>query len=174
MGTHNMGSRRDLKCSRILDSMQLWKNWTLNKNLIGKNVLDMLEPKLVTYEMMKMSLEYLMFMKRKRDENIKTKGCADGWPQREYITELESSSPMVKSHTLFLSCLVYVIEDWRKKDCGCWYFRGFPIRRLARWCTQLLHLIWRSDDRYVVPNQTQEQETDLCWYSKQKNGKINQ
>lgn len=70
----------------------------------------MLEPKLVTYEMMKMSLEYLMFMKRKRDGNIKTKGCADGWPQREYITKLESSSPMVKSHTLFLSCLVYVIE----------------------------------------------------------------
>ena len=31
----------------------------------------------------------------------------------------------------------------------------------------------KSDDRYVVPNQTQEQETDyLCWCSKQKNGKI--
>ena len=38
----------------------------LNKNLIGKNVLDMLEPKSVTYDIMKMSLGYLMFLKRKR------------------------------------------------------------------------------------------------------------
>ena len=82
----------------------------LNKNLIGKNVLDMLEPRSVTYEMMKMSLGYLMFLKRKRCGKVKARGCADGRPQREYITKLESSLPTVKTHALFLSCLVDAIE----------------------------------------------------------------
>ena len=49
----------------------------LNKNVIGKNVLDMLEPKSITYEMMRMSFEYLMFLKRKRCGKIKARGCAD-------------------------------------------------------------------------------------------------
>ena len=65
----------------------------LNKNLIGKNVLDMLGPKYITYDMMTMSLGYLMFLKRKRCGKIIARGCADGRPQREYI-KLESSSPI--------------------------------------------------------------------------------
>ena len=78
----------------------------LDKNLIGDNVLEMLPAKSITHDMMKMSLDYLMFLKRKRFGNIKARGCADGRPQREYITKLESSSPCVKTHALFLSCLV--------------------------------------------------------------------
>ena len=60
--------------------------------------------------MMKMSLAYLMFLKRKRCGKIKARGCADGRSQREYITKLESSSPCVKTHALFLSCLVDAFE----------------------------------------------------------------
>ena len=82
----------------------------LNKNLISKNVLDMFEPKSITYEMMKMSLGYLMFLRRKRYGKVKARGCADGRPQREYITKLESSSPTVKTHALFLSCLIDAVE----------------------------------------------------------------
>ena len=78
----------------------------LDKNLIGKNVMDMLPAKSITHDMMKMSLGYLMFLKRKRCGKIKARGCADGRPQREYITKLESSLPCVKTHALFLSCLV--------------------------------------------------------------------
>ena len=37
----------------------------LNKNLIDKNVLDMLPARSITNDMMKMSLAYLMFLKRK-------------------------------------------------------------------------------------------------------------
>ena len=78
----------------------------LDKNLIGKNVLDMLPARSITHDMMKMSLSYLMFLKRKRCGKIKARGCVDGRPQREYITKLESSSPCVKTYALFLSCLV--------------------------------------------------------------------
>ena len=83
----------------------------LDKNLIGKNVLDMLPPRSITHDMMKMSLDYLMFLKRKRFGMIKARGCADGRPQREYITKLESSSPCVKTHAQFLSCLVDAFES---------------------------------------------------------------
>ena len=45
----------------------------LNKNLIGKNVIEMLPARSVTYNMMKISLAYLMFLKRKRAEQIKAR-----------------------------------------------------------------------------------------------------
>ena len=54
----------------------------LDKNLIGKNVLEMLLPKSITHDIMRMSLNYLMFLKRKRFGKIKARGCADHRPQR--------------------------------------------------------------------------------------------
>ena len=82
----------------------------LDKNLIGKNVLDMLPARSVTHDMMKMLLSYLMFLKRKRCGKIKARRCADGRLQREYITKLESSSPCVNTHALFLSYFVNAFE----------------------------------------------------------------
>ena len=49
----------------------------LDKNLIGRNVIDMLPARSVTHDMMKMSLTYLIFLKRKRCGKIKGKDCAD-------------------------------------------------------------------------------------------------
>ena len=37
-----------------------------DKNLIGKNVIDMLHAKSIIHNMMKMLLAYLMFLKRER------------------------------------------------------------------------------------------------------------
>jgi hypothetical protein len=50
----------------------------LDENLIGRDVIRMLDPKSVTYDMFRMSLSYLMFLKRKRNGIIKARGCADG------------------------------------------------------------------------------------------------
>ena len=52
-----------------------------------------------------------MFLKRKRSETVKARGCADGRPQREFITKLQSSSPTVRTHALFLGCVVDAIEE---------------------------------------------------------------
>ena len=57
-----------------------------DKNLIGQNVIDILPAQSITHAMMKMSLAYLMFLKRKKSGLIKTKGCADGQSQHEYIS----------------------------------------------------------------------------------------
>jgi hypothetical protein len=82
----------------------------LDENLIGRDVIQMLQPRSVTYDMFSMSLSYLMFLKRKRCGKIKARGCADGRSQREYITKAESSSPTVKTQALMCSCLIDAIE----------------------------------------------------------------
>jgi hypothetical protein len=43
----------------------------LDENLIGRDVIQMIDPKSVTYDMFQMSLSYLMFLKRKRCGKIK-------------------------------------------------------------------------------------------------------
>ena len=78
----------------------------LDKNLVGRIVINILPGQSITHGMMKMSLVYLMFLKRKRSGLLKAIGRPDGRPQREYISKLESSSPCVKTHALFLSCIV--------------------------------------------------------------------
>ena len=83
----------------------------LDKNLIGRNVIDILPAQSITHAMMKMSLAYLMFLKRKRIGLVKARECTDGRPQREYITKLESSSPCVKTHALFLNCIMNTFEN---------------------------------------------------------------
>ena len=83
----------------------------LDKNLTGKNMIDMLPARYITHDMMKMSLSYLIFLKRKKNLEIKARGYANGRPQREYITKVESSSQCVKTHALFLSCIVDAFEN---------------------------------------------------------------
>ena len=60
----------------------------LDKNLIGKNFIDMLPARSITHDMMKMSLAYLMFLKRKRCGKIKARGCADGRSQTDILPSL--------------------------------------------------------------------------------------
>jgi hypothetical protein len=89
----------------------------LDANLIGCNVIDMLPPEGITRDVSKMLLGYLMFLKRKRCGMIKARGCADGRPQREYITKNQSSSPAVANNALFATCLVDAIEKRAVATC---------------------------------------------------------
>lgn len=75
----------------------------LDKNLISKNVLNMLEPQSVTYDNENVTrISNVPEEEFKQEEKIKARGCADGRPQREYITKLELRSPTVKTHALFI------------------------------------------------------------------------
>eukprot|EP00985_Skeletonema_marinoi_P031893 scaffold37852_cov141-Skeletonema_marinoi.AAC.1 len=42
------------------------------------------------------ALNYLMYLKEKRNGIIKGRGCAEGRPQRWYTTKMEASSPTVR------------------------------------------------------------------------------
>ena len=54
-----------------------------------------------------------MFLKRKRIGKMKGRGCADGCPQRDYITKEKSSSPTVSLYALMGSCVMDAL-DYRK------------------------------------------------------------
>jgi len=82
----------------------------LDDNLLGMGAVRMLKPTDVNRSIRFEALNYLMFLKRKRCGKIKARGCADGRPQREYITKDQSSSPTVANNALFATCLVDAIE----------------------------------------------------------------
>ena len=99
--------------------------------------------------MMRISLSYLMFLKRKRNSQVKARGCADGIPQQEYIIKLESSLPCVKTHALFISCIVDAFEnrcmvvadipaaslsaDWLADEPECHIrFKGMTVEMLCQ------------------------------------------
>ena len=64
-----------------------------------------------TWDIRKRALGYLMFLKRKQSEKMKGRGCADGLPQRDYITKEESSSPTVSLYALMGSCVMDALDD---------------------------------------------------------------
>ena len=50
-----------------------------------------------------------MFLNRKQSGKMKRRGCANGRPQREYITKEESSSPTVSLYALIGLCVMDVM-----------------------------------------------------------------
>jgi hypothetical protein len=57
-------------------------------------------------------LESHMFLKQKRDGNIKGRTVAGGNNQRDYISKEYSSSPTVATESLLLSCIIDAKEEW--------------------------------------------------------------
>ena len=51
-----------------------------------------------------------MFLKMKKSGKIKARGCADGRPQRKYISKDDTASPTVSTEALFLSVVIDAYE----------------------------------------------------------------
>ena len=64
----------------------------------------------LTWDIRKKALGYLMFLKRKQSGKMKGSGCANGRPQREYITNDESSSPTLSFYALMGSCVMDAMD----------------------------------------------------------------
>ena len=69
----------------------------------------------MTDEEREAALQYLMFLKQKRDGTVKGRGCADGRKQRPYTTKEEASSPTVATESVMLSCTIDAKEE---RDVG--------------------------------------------------------
>ena len=52
-----------------------------------------------------------MFLKQKRDDTIKGRGCADGRKQRDWMSKEETASPTVANQALTLSCMIDAKEE---------------------------------------------------------------
>jgi hypothetical protein len=89
----------------------------LDDNLLGMGAVNMLKPSEVNKNIRYEALNYLMFLKRKRCGKVKARGCADGRPQREYISKDESSSPTVSIYALMTSCLMDALEGRKVATC---------------------------------------------------------
>lgn len=56
------------------------------------------------------ALQYLMFLKQKRNGLIKGRGCADGRKQRAYVTKDETSSPTISTEAVLLIATIAAKE----------------------------------------------------------------
>ena len=56
-------------------------------------------------------LESHMFVKEKRDGEIKCRAVAGGNKQRDYISKEDSSSPTVATEAVLLSCIIDAEEE---------------------------------------------------------------
>jgi hypothetical protein len=89
----------------------------LDDNLLGMGAVTMLKPSEINKNVKYEALNYLMFLKRIQCGKIKARGCADGRPQREYISKDESSSPTVSIYALMTSCFIDAIEGRKVATC---------------------------------------------------------
>lgn len=76
----------------------------LSENLLNRGAIEMVQNP--TKRIYKMSMLYLMFIKRKRTGLIKSCGVADGRSQGEYITKDKLSLPTVATNALFAICVL--------------------------------------------------------------------
>lgn len=59
-------------------------------------------PKTLNQKQRRNALQYLMFLKRKRDGRVKGRGCSDGRGQRANAVKGEASSPTISIEAVFL------------------------------------------------------------------------
>ena len=85
------------------------------KQFNDREVVKPLKKHQITKEVRDKALGYLMFLKEKRTDQIKDRGCADGRPRRLYKSKYEISSPTVATDSLFILC----VNDTREgRDVG--------------------------------------------------------
>jgi hypothetical protein len=125
----------------------------LDDNLIGMDAVRMLKPNEVNKKVWCEALSYLMFLERKRDGSVKARGCADGWPQREYISKDDSSFPTVSIYALMASCLMDAIDE-RKVTCdipGAFLQADWPADQdcYLKFENVMVDMICQIDSKYI-------------------------
>jgi hypothetical protein len=76
------------------------------QQLHDRNVLEPISSKDLSPAEKKAALQYLMFLKQKRNGTIKGRGCADGRKQQDYITKEDASSPTVSIESVMISTVI--------------------------------------------------------------------
>jgi hypothetical protein len=103
-------------------------------NLVVRDCFGEVEYKSLTPKQRKLSLPILMFMTLKRDGTLKTRGCADGRPQRLWTNKQDVSSP-----TPAIECIKYILAiiAFERRDVASF---DLPAQFLQTEMNELLHL----------------------------------
>ena len=80
------------------------------QQLHDRKVLEPKNANHLTDDERRAALQYLMFLKKKRNGTIKGRGCADGRKQRAHTSKEEASSPTVAIEAVMLSCVIDAME----------------------------------------------------------------
>jgi hypothetical protein len=81
------------------------------KQLHDREVMQPVHANELSHDQKKASLQYLMFLKQKRCENIKGRGCADGRKQRATTKKEAATSPTVAIESVMQSCTIDAMES---------------------------------------------------------------
>ena len=76
------------------------------QQLCQRQVIIAMDPRIMMEEQRKTALAYLMYLKHKRNGDVKGWGCADGRGQWEFILKEETSAPTVSLYALLITCLI--------------------------------------------------------------------
>ena len=118
-----LGTNADIKQREKRSVQAIFKEM---KQLYDGNVIKPLLPFEVTSNTKNKVLGYLMFLKDKRDGEIKGRGCADDRPQQIYKSKAETSSPTVCTEFIFISCAIDAQEDM---DLHTWIYQVNSCKR---------------------------------------------
>jgi len=81
------------------------------KQLHDKGVFRPIDPKSLTPDQKRKALREITIIKEKRCGKIKGRTCADGRPQRNYISKDESSSPTISNDAFLMSLIIDALEE---------------------------------------------------------------
>jgi hypothetical protein len=87
------------------------------QQLCDRDVMQPVNKYYLTPAERKGALRCLMYLKEKRCETIKGRGCADGRSQRAHMTKEETSSPTVATEALILTCVIDATENRDVATC---------------------------------------------------------
>jgi hypothetical protein len=88
------------------------------QQLYDRDVMQPISKNDLSPEERKGALRYLMSLKEKRCRKIKGRGCADGRPQRDYMSKEDNSLPTVATEALMLTSVIEAIENRDVATCN--------------------------------------------------------
>ncbi len=81
------------------------------KQLHDRGVMEPRDKASLSDDETRAALQYLMFLKQKRNGSIKGQGCADGRKQREHTTKEDASLPTVAIESVMLTSVIDAKEN---------------------------------------------------------------
>ena len=110
---------------------------------------------------------YLVFLKRKRTDEERTRVCANGRPQWEFITKEESSSPTASTYNL-PSCIICHVSSWMLlwKEDKLWHVISWVLftGQLTRKQSLLFFEVWTGLKVDMICEIDPIYEWEVCCY----------
>jgi len=120
----------------------------------------------MTKEEKRAALHYLMYLKQKRCGKIKARGCADGRKQRLWKSKDETSSPTVRTESVFISAVVDAHEKRHVITCdipGAFMQADIDEVVHVKFEGEIAELLVKVDPKLYAPYLTHEHGKEVLY-----------